>query len=70
MIKLVEQHFAAVAMFGYWLFSAIVGGMPEPTRTSCGAYRWCYASLHLLAGNVQRAFNARCSGQLGTGNLP
>ena len=65
-IHLIEQHPLVSGLAAYWLFSAIVGGAPEPTCTSCGAYRWCYASLHLLAGNVQRAMDARYGSQLGT----
>ena len=41
----------------YWVFSAVVGGMPEPTSASAFAYRWTYKSLHLLAGNIGTAFH-------------
>ena len=41
----------------YWVFSAIVGGMPEPITTSSLAYHWSYKSLHLLAGNIGTALS-------------
>jgi len=43
----------------YWLFSALVGGMPEPAATSSLGYRWAFSSLHLLAGNVSTAVETR-----------
>jgi hypothetical protein len=43
----------------YWLFSALVGGMPDPLATSSLAYRWAFSSLHLLAGNVSTAVQNR-----------
>lgn len=52
-------HPAVFAIASYWLFSALIGGMPEPSTTSSMAYRWAFQSLHLLAGNVSTAFTSR-----------
>lgn len=49
-------HPAVFAIATYWLFSALIGGMPEPSQTSGMVYRWAFQSLHLLAGNVSTAF--------------
>lgn len=43
----------------YWVFSALVDSMSTPTETSSGRYRYCYGVLHRIAGNVQRAAEAR-----------
>jgi hypothetical protein len=32
-----------------WIFSAVVGGMPEPEEDSSFYYIWLYRSLHLLS---------------------
>ena len=66
MIHLIEQYPLASTPAAYCLFSAIVGGAPEPTYNSCGGYRWCYASLNLLAEDVHRSVVAQCASQLGT----
>jgi hypothetical protein len=50
----VMQHpFAIVG--AYFVFSAIVGGMPVPTSTSSSGYVWMYNSLHILSGNLTTA---------------
>ena len=50
---------AVMLLGGYFLFSAIVGGMPEPTPTSGMGYLWAYRSLHLLAGNITTAISTK-----------
>jgi hypothetical protein len=37
----------------YFLFSAVVSGMPVPTEKSSLGYTWFFHSSHLLAGNLQ-----------------
>ena len=59
MTHLIEAHPAAFAILGYWLFSAVIGGMPEPDAKAGPAYRWAFNSLHLLAGNLAAAAAAR-----------
>ncbi|SEB40502.1 hypothetical protein [Terriglobus roseus] len=59
MIHLIELHPAALAILCYWLFSAIVGGMPDPDAKSGPGYRWVHNSLHILAGNLTTAVQAK-----------
>lgn len=47
----------------YYVFSSVVSGMPAPDAKSGQGYRWAYATLHALAGNL---FNVLKS----TGKLP
>lgn len=49
------DHYWILIVAGYWVFSAIVGGMPEPHDHSKFAYRWLFKSLHILAGNMTTA---------------
>ena len=56
-----HQIYAEIAAHPYlagvgslWLFSAFVGGMPEPDAASGKAYRWLYSSLHLFAANLDK----------------
>lgn len=36
---------------GWYVFSAITSGMPEPTQESSPGYIWAYRTLHLLAAS-------------------
>jgi hypothetical protein len=48
----------AVALIaGFYLFSALVSGMPSPEAASGLIYRWVYASLHVLAGDLSHYFH-------------
>lgn len=38
----------------YYVFNAIVSGMPEPTEKSKWGYVWAYRSLHVLSGNLDK----------------
>lgn len=42
-------------IFSYWIFSAVVGGMPTPKVNSSEAYIWAFRSLHIFSGNLSRA---------------
>jgi hypothetical protein len=59
MIELIEHHPASFAIAGYFCFSAVVGGMPEPDASASLWYRWAFGSLHILAGNLTTAMSAR-----------
>ena len=59
MIEILTQHPAASAILAYWLFSALVGGMPDPDAKSSAGYVWLHNSLHILAGNISNAMSAR-----------
>lgn len=54
-MNLITQHPALVGIAAYWLFSALVGGMPAPSPQSSSGYQWLYSSLHILAGNLTAA---------------
>jgi len=59
----VLSHRAIWELFGaYYILMAIIGGMPTPevqnghaTWKASGWYQWLFRSLHLLAGNINRA---------------
>lgn len=36
---------------GWYVFSAITSGMPEPTKESSPWYIWAYRSFHILSAN-------------------
>ncbi len=58
MYQLVMGHFVfvsvAAAIVFYFLFSNLVGALPKPVAVT-GWYRFTYAFLHGLAGNVAYA---------------
>ena len=58
-MNFIEAHQAIFALGSYFLFSAIVGGMPDPTATSSTGYQWMFKTLHLLAGNITAAFQSK-----------
>jgi hypothetical protein len=53
------QHPAVLAIGTYWVFSALVGGMPEPDTSSSFLYRWAYSSFHILSGDLKNAVASR-----------
>lgn len=48
------DHNALALMAAWYVFSAVVSGMPQPAETSGVGYRWAYHSLHILAGDLSR----------------
>ena len=54
-----QAHAIAVCILGYWIFSAVIGGMPPPSPADTRAYHWTFKSLHILAGDVGTAFTNR-----------
>jgi hypothetical protein len=57
MIQLIHQYpfvFTGIAIALYWVFSAVVSGMPQPGPNSSTAYVWAYTSLHVLAANIDK----------------
>jgi len=56
MFEFVTQHeyWAAVAI--YWIFSAAVSSMPDPSSNGSPGYLFVYRFLHTLAGNITTAF--------------
>ena len=55
-----HQFWSAVVL--YWIFSAAVSAMPEPTANGNPGYTWLYHFLHTIAGNLTTAFAGRIPG--------
>lgn len=55
-----DSHGLAL-LLGYYVFSAVVSGMPEATAQSGLAYRWAYNTLHILAGDLSAWIGSRAS---------
>jgi hypothetical protein len=68
MFGIINQHPALCCVGLYWLYSAIVGGMPEPSATAPAGYKWLYRSLHILAGNLSAVMAARYPNLIPTGS--
>ena len=49
------EHQTVVVLVAYYIFGALVGGMPAPTATSSTTYKWAFGSLNILASNISRA---------------
>jgi hypothetical protein len=74
MIQFLLQHQFWAAVGIYWVFSAAVSLLPEPssyrTRASrqepdvkgSAGYLWFYRFLHTMAGNITTAFGGRIPG--------
>lgn len=58
-MNVITDHPAIVAIASYWIFSALVGGMPAPDATSSKGYTWMHSSLHIIAGNLSAAIVAK-----------
>jgi len=43
----------------WWIFSAIVSGMPRPPKHAHYLHVWAYRSLNLLAANIEKARGGR-----------
>lgn len=61
MWQFVMAHSTVFILGAYWLFSAVVSGMPEPGASSSTAYVWIFRSLHTLAGDISNAMAAKTS---------
>ena len=58
-MNLILTHPAIAGIAAYWIFSALVGGMPPVTDKSSTGYAWFYNSMHILAGNVTAAIQSK-----------
>lgn len=54
---LAKSHQVLYFLFGYFVFSNAVGAMAAPTDKSSVAYRYAFAFLHGLAGNIKYAIS-------------
>ena len=55
MTSFLAAHQTIITLAAYYVFGALVGGMPAPSATSSNAYRWAFSSLNILASNISRA---------------
>ena len=59
MFNFIQTH-GADALILFYVFSAIVSGMPEPTADKSNTvYVWAYHTLHTLAGDLSRYIGSR-----------
>lgn len=49
-------------VIAYWVYCAGVDSMPDPVKDSGGWYRFFYAFLHKIAGNLSVAFSSKIPG--------
>ena len=56
------HHLALWLLLAWWLLSAVIDGMPEPTPSCSRRYLWTYRTCHVFAANVYRALRARYPG--------
>jgi len=52
-----EHHWLGL-LVAYFVYSAVVGGMPKPEQVPAwgDGYAWAYKSAQVLAGNVDKVF--------------
>jgi hypothetical protein len=62
MFTFVMQHPFWAAVILYWVFSAAVSAMPEPTPDGSPAYLWLFRFLHSIAGNITTVFGSKIPG--------
>lgn len=49
---LIQTHQVISTLIGYFAFSSLVDGMPDPSPSDSKGYRWAFKSLHGFAGNL------------------
>ena len=62
MIQFILQHQFWAAVVVYWIFSAAVSALPEPSGNARPGYLWVYRFSHTIAGNLSTAFGGRIPG--------
>jgi len=58
-MDLLQQHQVLATLLGFWVFSAVISGMPAPLPNSSRGYTWLYGSLHILAANITNAMQKK-----------
>jgi hypothetical protein len=59
MFQFVLQHQFGIAVAAYWIFSAAVSALPNPSPTGNAGYLWLYRFCHTTAGNLSTAFGSK-----------
>ena len=62
MFQFVVQHQFWSVVVLYWIYSAAVSAMPDPTADANAGYAWLYRFLHTIAGNLTTAFSGKIPG--------
>jgi len=62
MLQWIEGH-GIELIIAYYIFNAVVSGMPEPMPNGNAFYLWLYRSSHTLSGNIDRVMQT-------TGKVP
>ena len=62
MFQFLTQHQFLCVVVLYWIYSAAVSSMPDPTANTNPGYTWLYRFLHTLAGNLTTAFAGKIPG--------
>jgi len=60
MIEFLQAHPFWSAVVAYWIYNAIVDSLPDPNGSKL--YRFIYAFLHKIAGNLSVAFSSKIPG--------
>ena len=61
MFNFIAQHQFWTAVVMYWIFSAAVSSMPDPSNGNSG-YLWLFRFLHSVAGNITTVFGSKIPG--------
>src|SRR5213594_703949 len=59
MFEFVSQHQFGIAVAAYWIFSAAVSSLPDPSPSGSAGYLWLYRFCHTTAGNITTALGSR-----------
>jgi hypothetical protein len=59
MFQFLLQHQFGIAVAAYWIFSAAVSSLPDPSPTGNPGYLWLYRFCHTTAGNLSTAFGSK-----------
>src|SRR5438105_2799729 len=62
MFEILSEHQFWTAVVIYWMFSAAVSSMPDPSANGSPAYRWFFRFLHSIAGNITTVFGSKIPG--------
>ena len=62
MFEFVSQHQFGIAAAAYWIFSAAVSSLPDPSPHGSAGYVWLYRFCHTTAGNITTVFGSRIPG--------
>ena len=62
LIQFAQAHYFWLGVGLYWVFSALVSALPDPTSTSGIGYTVFYKFMHTIAGNISTAVAGKIPG--------